>query len=170
MTTSPYLHHRHCTYTIESLGCTEHVPLLLTLPSATAASVQEDRRYPRLHPGHHTGASMAQGITAVPSPVSHHPRSSLLLSETRNALCFNMLEQDGNKVEYEDVLPYQQFALRIPFAWVHQLPEILEVVVKRGWVPIMQRRLRCVKLNAKGVTTAETPRRVAAQQQEQMLW
>jgi hypothetical protein len=38
--------------------------------------------------------------------------------------------QDGVKVEYEDELPLHLFAVRIPFAWVHQLPEILEMLLR----------------------------------------
>ncbi len=50
--------------------------------------------------------------------------------------------QDGVKVEFEDELPFYLFAVRIPFAWVHRLPEVLEGIIKDGKVKQLRRNLR----------------------------
>ena len=50
--------------------------------------------------------------------------------------------QDGVKVEFEDDLPFELFALRIPSAWLHRLPDILERVIESGRAKQMRHVLR----------------------------
>ena len=50
--------------------------------------------------------------------------------------------QDGVKVEFEDELPFELFALRIPSAWLHRLPNILERVIESGRAKQMRHVLR----------------------------
>ena len=59
--------------------------------------------------------------------------------------CIPVIIQDGIKVEYEDELPFHLFAVRLPSAWVHRLPELLEMMLRQpGWKAQARRAMKCV--------------------------
>ena len=59
--------------------------------------------------------------------------------------CIPVIIQDGVKVEYEDELPFHLFAVRLPSAWVHRLPELLEMMLRQpGWKAQARRAMKCV--------------------------
>lgn len=59
--------------------------------------------------------------------------------------CIPVVIQDGVKVEFEDELPFHLFAVRLPAAWVHRLPELLEMMLRQpGWQAEARRAMKCV--------------------------
>ncbi len=50
--------------------------------------------------------------------------------------------QDGIKVDFEDDLPFHQFAVRMSSSWIFRLPEVLETLVKNGKAKQLQANLR----------------------------
>jgi len=58
--------------------------------------------------------------------------------------CIPVIIQDGIKVEWEEQLPMYEYGLRIPMWQLHRLPEILEVLIRKGRVEQMQQALECV--------------------------
>ncbi len=51
--------------------------------------------------------------------------------------------QDGIKVEWEEQLPMQDYAIRVPTWLVHKLPDILDQYIQSGRVEKMQKVLNC---------------------------
>ena len=45
-------------------------------------------------------------------------------------------------MEFEDDLPFESFAVRLPSAWLHKLDDILEKMVRIGHAQMLQRNLR----------------------------
>ena len=58
--------------------------------------------------------------------------------------------QDGILVEWEELLPLQQFAIRVPMYMLHRLDEILREFVKEGLVPNMQKVSKSRSLSRRG--------------------
>ncbi|KAG1654903.1 hypothetical protein FOA52_011063 [Chlamydomonas sp. UWO 241] len=59
--------------------------------------------------------------------------------------CIPVIIQDGIKVEWEDDLPLQEYAVRVPFMYIHRLPEILHRIERvPGRIAQMRRNLECV--------------------------
>ena len=51
--------------------------------------------------------------------------------------------QDGTLVEWEEQLPLQDYAIRVPLWMTHKLPDILDAYVQSGRVKTMQKVLEC---------------------------
>ena len=45
-------------------------------------------------------------------------------------------------MEFEDDLPFESFAVRLPSAWLHKLDDILEKMVRIGHAQMLLRNLR----------------------------
>jgi len=106
---------------------------------------KDDPRF-SLHNGTDKGWTYWQrmsGATFCLAPAGMGWGARFKTSVTRG--CIPLIIQDGLKVEWEDVLPLKEFALRMPSAWMHRLPDILDQVVRSpGKVERMQQALRCV--------------------------
>jgi len=57
--------------------------------------------------------------------------------------CVPVIIQDGVKVEWEEQLPLEDYAIRVPMWLVHKLPQILEHYEASGRLARMQAALRC---------------------------
>ena len=51
--------------------------------------------------------------------------------------------QDGTLVEWEEQLPMEDYAVRVPLHLVHKLPDILDSFIQSGRVERMQQVLEC---------------------------
>ena len=51
--------------------------------------------------------------------------------------------KDGIRVEWEEQLPLQKYALRIQLWLLNRLPEILELLVRNGEAAKMQKAMEC---------------------------
>jgi len=57
--------------------------------------------------------------------------------------CIPVIIQPNIKVEWEEQLPMQDYALRMPLYMVHELPEILELLVNTGKAEKMRQAMQC---------------------------
>lgn len=57
--------------------------------------------------------------------------------------CIPLIIQDGILVEWEEVLPLKEYAVRVPMWMVHKTPDILNAFINTGRVAKMQKALEC---------------------------
>ncbi|GAX82714.1 hypothetical protein CEUSTIGMA_g10140.t1 [Chlamydomonas eustigma] len=58
--------------------------------------------------------------------------------------CIPIIVQDGIMVEFEEQLPLQEYAIRVPLWLMHKLSETLDVLARKGVVAKLQKTLECV--------------------------
>ena len=72
------------------------------------------------------------------------PPPSSWVYASSSGLCVHVAPlQDGIKVEWEEQLPLEDYAIRIPMWLAHKTPDILDHFIKSGRVARMQKVLDC---------------------------